>query len=40
MDIRNENGIKWNDDTLKKAYEDYMNNLMKQAKSSTSSTNS
>lgn len=40
MDIRNENGIKWNDDTLKKAYEDYMNNLMKQAKNSTSSTNS
>ena len=40
MDIRNENGIKWNDDTLKKAYEDYMNNLMKHAKSSTSSTNS
>ena len=40
MDIRNENGIKWNDDTLKKAYEDYMNNLMKQANSSTSSTNS
>ncbi len=40
MDIRKENGIKWNDDTLKKAYEDYMNNLMKQASSSTSSTNS
>lgn len=40
MDIRNENGIKWNDDTLKKAYEDYMNNLMKQAKNSASSTNS
>lgn len=40
MDIRNENGIKWNDDTLKKAYEDYMNNLMKQANSSKNSTNS
>lgn len=40
MDIRNENGIKWNDDTLKKAYEDYMNNLIKQANSSKNSTNS
>ncbi len=40
MDIRTENGIKWNDDTLKKAYEDYMNNLMKQANSSKNSTNS
>ena len=40
MDIRNENGIKWNDDTLKKAYEDYMNNLIKQANNSTNSTNS
>ncbi len=40
MDIRKENGIKWNDDTLKKAYEDYMKNLIKQANSSTNSTNS
>lgn len=40
MDIRTENGIKWNDDTLKKAYKDYMNNLIKQANSSKNSTNS
>ena len=44
MDIREENKVKWNDDTLKKAYEDYMKNLMEQAKkqaeSSSSSTSS
>ena len=44
MNIREENKVKWNDDTLKKAYEDYMKNLMEQAKkqaeSSSSSTSS
>jgi len=39
MNIREDEKIKWNDDSLKKAYEDYMNNLIKQANSSTTSTN-
>jgi foldase protein PrsA len=39
MNIREDEKIKWNDDSLKRAYEDYMNNLIKQADSSTTSTN-
>ena len=40
MDIRKDAKIKWNDDSLKKAYEDYMNNLINQANSSSNTTNS
>ena len=40
MDIREDAKIKWNDDSLKKAYEDYMNNLINQANSSTNTKNS
>lgn len=35
-EVRENNKIKWNDDTLKKAYNDYMNNLIDTAKSSNS----
>ncbi len=37
--IREENKIKWNDDALKKAYNDYMDDLVEAAKKSASSTN-
>ncbi len=37
--IREENKIKWNDDALKKAYNDYMDNLIEAAEKSASSTN-
>lgn len=37
--IREENKIKWNDDALKKAYNDYMDNLIDAAEKSASSTN-
>ena len=40
MDIREENKVKWNDDTLKKAYEDYMKSLMEQAKKKAESSSS
>ena len=40
MDIREDAKIKWNYDSLKKAYEDYMNNLINQANSSTNTKNS
>ena len=36
-DIREENKIKWNDDTLKKAYNDYINNLIDSAKQTQNS---
>ncbi len=36
-EIRENNKIKWNDDTLKKAYNNYMDELIKNAASSTSS---
>lgn len=32
LEIRKENKIKWNDDSLKKAYNDYMNNLIETAR--------
>lgn len=32
LEIRKENEIKWNDDSLKKAYNDYMNNLIETAR--------
>lgn len=35
MKIREENKIKWNDDTLKKAYDDHMQELIKSAKESS-----
>ena len=35
-EIREENKIKWNDDSLKKAYNDYIDELIKTAKSNTS----
>ena len=35
---REKNKIKWNDDTLKKAYNDYVDNLIESAKASASST--
>lgn len=38
--IREDNKVKWNDDDLKKAYDSYMDNLIEQAKKSTSSTSS
>ena len=37
--IREENKIKWNDDSLKKAYNDYIDNLIEATEKSASSTN-
>lgn len=37
-EVRKENNIKWNDDTLKKAYEKYMDNLIENAKKSQETT--
>ncbi len=39
VDIRKESKIKWNDDELKKAYNDYMNDLIETAKKNQSSSN-
>lgn len=39
-DIREKHKIKWNDDTLKKAYEDYMNDLIANAKKAAEQKNS
>lgn len=38
-EIREKNKIKWNDDTLKKAYNDYVENLIKSASSSNNNAN-
>jgi len=38
MEIREEKNITWNDDTLKEAYEEYMENLIEQAESSSTSS--
>ena len=35
LEFRKENKIKWNDDTLKKAYEEYMENLITNARNSS-----
>ena len=35
-EIRNESKITWNDSTLKKAYKEYMNKLIENAKSTSS----
>ena len=35
MDIRNDSNIKWNDTTLKKAYNEYMDKLIDSAKSTS-----
>ena len=37
-DIREDNNIKWNDDELKKQYEELMNQLIKAASSSGTNT--
>lgn len=37
-DIRKENKIKWNDDSLKKAYEEYMDRLIENAKKSNNAS--
>lgn len=37
IEIREENGITWNDNTVKKAYNELMDNLIKQASSSSNS---
>ena len=39
IEIRKENKIKWNDSDLKKAYEDYMNELIEKAKPKAEQTN-
>lgn len=39
IEIRKEAKIKWNDSELKKAYEDYMNSLIENAKTNTNQTN-
>lgn len=36
QEIRKENNIKWNDDTLKKAYQEYMDNLINNARNQNS----
>ena len=36
LEIRKEAKIKWNDSELKKAYEDYMNNLIEKSKTQNS----
>lgn len=36
QEIRKENNIKWNDDTLKKAYQEYMDNLINNARKQNS----
>lgn len=38
INIRKDNKIKWNDDSLKKAYEEYMDKLIENAKSSNNSS--
>ena len=39
IDIRKDAKIKWNDSELKKAYDDYMNDLINNAKSQTGQNN-
>ena len=39
IEIRKEKKIKWNDSDLKKAYEDYMNELIEKAKPKAEQTN-
>lgn len=39
MEIREENGVKWNDSDLKKAYEELMDQLIESANKSSTSTN-